>query len=335
MQKTIINVLSVAVVSFVFFSLGCTKQDTAPSYSGPATKMTIGIAKGESATIVIVADQLGYLKKLGLDVTLQVFDSGVAATKALIEGKIDISAPADFVFTSNMHNNSDLRIIAAINKINSIELIARPDSGISKPADLKGKRIAVTRTSIAEYFLGKFLNNNRLKPSDVNMIDMTPTMMEKEITAGSIDAAIAWNPIAQLIKQKLGGTALAWPAQSESPWHLVLVARDGFIKKESAALVRLMKALVLAEQSVVADPVSAQKELSKRFGIPEKYFTEVWKENQFKVTLDRSLLLTLEEESRWLHRTQGLPDTEMHNFIHFLYLDALKGAKAEAVTIIN
>lgn len=333
-HATTITSLLIIFTIFSLFCLGCTKQET-QTYTGPPTKITIGIAKGESASIVIVADQLGYFKKQGLDVNLQIFDSGVAATAALNEGKVDIAAPADFVFTSNMHDHQDLRIIAAINKINSIELIASTNKGIATPADLKGKRIAVTKTSIAEYFLGKYLNSNRLKLADITMVNMTPPMMEKEISAGSIDAAIVWSPVAQRIKQAMAGAAVAWPVQAESPWHLVLVTRDGFAKKESVALVRLMNALLLAEKSIASDPASAQRELSKRLGLPEKYFADVWHQNQFKVFLDRSLLLTLEEESRWLHKSQGLSDVEQHNFLPFLYLDALKAARAEAVTIIH
>lgn len=329
-----IRILAVVAMSFVLICHGCTKQE-APSYSGPPTKMIIGAPKGESVTVLYALEQLGICKKMGIDFELREFDSGVAAMTALNQGHIDLAAASDFVFASNIDKNPDLRIVAGINRSNNTFIIAQKNRGINKPADLKGKKIAVTLTSIGDYFLGKYLSSNRLKPEDVTMVNMTPSMMEKEIVTGNIDAAIAWDPVARRMRDILGPNANIWPAQAESPYHMVLVARDSFIKKESAAMLRLMKSLVLAEKSIETDPAAVQRYLSKRIGMPEKYFSDIWGDNQFKLFLDRSLLLTLEEESRWIIKTRGMVETSQPNYLKYLYLDALKTVRPESVTIIN
>lgn len=312
---------------------GCSKQESL-TYTGPPTKMTIGVAKGETATLLFGAERLGYFKQQGLDVVLKVFDSGVAAVEALHERRVDLAAPAGYVIVSNIGEHPHLRIVATINKIDTVEMIARKDRGIKSPADLKGKRIAVTQNSIAEFFLGKYLNANRMNMNDISMVNMTPAMMEKEISSDKIDAAIAWSPRAQAIKEVLGDKAISWPAQSESKYHLVLATRDDFINKEPAAMVRLIKALVMSEAAIAADPAAAQRDLAARFSIPEKYFATVWGQNEFKVSLDRSLLLELEEQSRFRQKTVGGTQSQP-NYLQYLYLDALKAARPESVTIIH
>ncbi len=313
---------------------GCSRQE-APSYGGPPTKITIGIYKGEATALLYAAEMFGYLKQMGIQAEFREFDSGVAAVAALNEGSVDLATAADFVFVSNIEKHPDLRLIASINSSNNTYMVARRDKGVLRPADLKGKRIAVTRTSVAEYFLEKYLNANRMRSGDISIIYISPTEMEKEIAAGSIDAVMVWDPVARRIKERLGTNAASWPAQAESSWHAALIVRSSLIRKEPAALVRLMKALIMTEKSVANDPAAVQLHLAKRFGMPEKYFADIWGDNRFKVSLDRSLLLTLEEESRWIRKMQGATGQKLPNFLQFLYLDALEAARLESVTIIH
>src|SRR5450631_560015 len=220
--KGTITALLLSITVLALLCQGCTRQETT-TYSGPPTKVIIGIFKGENSAVAYLADQAGYFRQMGLEVELREVSSGVAAMAELNEGRADIALSAEFVFVSNIDKHPDLRIAASLNRISSVYLVARKDRGISNPADLKGKRIAVVSTSIGEYFLGKFLNSNRLRLDEITIVNMTPPMMEKEIVAGSIDAAIVWNPVSWRLRESLGSQAICWPAQSESAWHLVLV----------------------------------------------------------------------------------------------------------------
>jgi len=331
-SRTFIHLI-ITIAIFSLLLLGCTRQDT-PSYNGPPTKISIGIFKAESAAVVYVADQSGYFKQMGLDVEMHELSSGVEAMAELNEGRVDMALPAEFVFAANIDKHPDLRILASLNRINSVHMVARKDRGIIKPADLKGKRIAVTLTSVGEYFLGKFLNSNRLLLDEVTIVNMPPPIMEKEIGIGSIDAAIVWDPVAWRLRESLGSNAVSWPAQSETPWNLVLVARDSLIKKEPAAMVRLMKALIMAENSIGKDPAATQQNLTKRIGVSERYLADVWGDNQFRVSLERSLMLMLEEETHWIQSTQGSVQ-KLPNYIRYIHFDALKTARPESVSIIH
>ncbi|MBL0224506.1 MAG: NrtA/SsuA/CpmA family ABC transporter substrate-binding protein [Geobacteraceae bacterium] len=316
------------------FCQGCTKRET-PSYSGPPTKMVIGIYRGELTTVLYMAEQLGYLKQMGIDAELRDFESGAAAVAALNDGRVDLATGADFVFAANIGKHPDLRMVAAINSANSIYLVARRDRGILKPADLKGKRVAVTLTTPGEYFLGKQLSYLRLKQDDVTMVNMTPTTAEKEMAAGSVDAAIFWNPVARRIRESLGANGVSWSAQSESPFHMLLISRDSFIKKEAPAMLRLMKALIMAEKAIEADPAAAKRHIARRIGMPESYLAEVWGDNRFRTSLDRSLILALEEQSRWIARSPGADNRRLPNYLDYIHFGALESVDPGSVTIIH
>ena len=331
-RNLILMILPIAIFSLLL--TGCTKQDT-PTYTGPPTKMTIGIYRGEGSAVMYVADRFGYLKQMGLDVELKEFASGAAALVLLKEGQLDVVDAADFVFASNIDSHPDLRILASINNPTNNYIVANKERGITKPADLKGKRIGVKRTSIADYYLGKFLFSNHLSLNDVTVVNMDANMMERPLVAGEIDAASVWDPVARQFVESLGINAVSWKSQGESRYHLVLIAQDSYIKKEPAAVVRLIRALVMAEKFIATYPLQVQRYLATRLSMPEKYINAVWGDNNFKVSLDRSLMLMLEEEYRWISTSRGDPYLRMPNYLNYLYFDALKTVRPESVTIIH
>jgi len=332
--KRIIRLLLFCITYSALFILGCTTQQT-PSHSGPPTKMIIGIYRGELTTVLYMAEQSGYLKQMGIDAELRDFESGAAAVAALNEGRVDLATGADFVFASNIARHPDLRAVASINSADNVQIVARRDRGIHKITDIKGKRIAVTLTTPGEYFLGKQLSYLRLKQDDVTMVNMPPTTAEKEMAAGSVDAAIFWNPVARRIRESLGSNGTSWPAQAGSRFHMLLISRDSFIKKEAPAMVRLMKALHMAEKAIESDPAAARRHIAKRIGMPEAYLADVWGDNRFRVSLDRSLLLALEDESRWITRSQGTAGQKPLNYLDYIYFEALESTHPDSVTIIH
>jgi NitT/TauT family transport system substrate-binding protein len=52
------------------------------------------------------------------------------------------------------------------------------------------------------------------------------------------------------------------------------------------------------------------------------------------VTLDQSLILALEDESRWARKRGLTAKGEVLNFLDYIHLDGLKAVKPEAVRIL-
>ncbi len=91
---------------------GCTRDES--KYEGPVEKLTIASYFGDSGALVYIADNRGYFKANGLDVTIKDYEAGKLAADALMAGKVDISTSAGFVFVSNSFNNPDLKILGTV-----------------------------------------------------------------------------------------------------------------------------------------------------------------------------------------------------------------------------
>ena len=67
MKKILLNgLLILAAVSFIH---SCAKEE--PSYTGPVEKVTVAAYAGDTGALVYIAENLGYFKDSGLDVTIK------------------------------------------------------------------------------------------------------------------------------------------------------------------------------------------------------------------------------------------------------------------------
>jgi uncharacterized membrane protein YqgA involved in biofilm formation len=56
---------------------------------------------------------------------------------------------------------------------------------------------------------------------------------------------------------------------------------------------------------------------------------------RFKILLDQSFLITLENQSKWAMKKKLTDQTKLPNYYNFLYLEALAAVKPENMTIIR
>jgi len=222
---------------------GCSRKESG-KYTGPVERITLAAYAGSYGFIPFVAQDKGFYKENGLEVTLIEYDFGLKAADALIESKADIATAADFVLVSYGFDHTDLRTIGSIARSLTDEIVARRDRGIDRPLDLKGKRIGVSPKTKAEYFLARFLMFNGIDYKDINAVHLPPSRIVEAISKGEIDAVSVWEPFAGEIKKRLGSNTISWPAQSDQAFYYLLLCRDGWIKTHPAAVERFLRAMI-------------------------------------------------------------------------------------------
>ncbi len=82
-------------------------------------------------------------------------------------------------------------------------VIARPGSGIEKPADLKGKKVAVAEGTSGDMILDLALNEAGLKPDDVTKVAMDASTVVTAFSSGQVDAAATWYPLIDTMKKNV------------------------------------------------------------------------------------------------------------------------------------
>lgn len=334
-KKSLIWIIAVAVAVTVMLAMavaGCIHEKP-EKFTGPVEKITVAAAAYLTGALVYIAEDQGYFKKNGLEVTIKDYGSGKAAADALLAGEADISTSADFVFVSNSFDHADLRVFGTVATAQVKELVARKDKGVTTINDLIGKKIGVTKMSGAEFLLGVFLIFNALSYEDVELVDLKPSEIVEAISNGDIDATFTWDPYLYNIKKELGDNAISWPGGKD--FYFVLITKEDWIENNSAVAERFMKSVLEAEDYIKDNSEESKEFVRDRFDYESDYMDYSWPKQEFAVTLEQAMLIAFEDQARWRIKNKLTEATEVPNYLDYIYLDALEKVKPEAIGIIR
>ncbi|MFA7242536.1 MAG: NrtA/SsuA/CpmA family ABC transporter substrate-binding protein [Sulfuricellaceae bacterium] len=294
--------------------------------------LRLGAYEGDVGALEWIAQEQGFYDQIGLAVEIKGYPSGKEAADALKAGQVDVATASEYVVASRSFSEPDLRILGNIAYYRNKGIIGRRDRGIGAPADLKGKRIGVTSPSGAEYTLNIFLALHGLTVQDVTVVNLSPKQIVDAMETGGIDAAITWQPHVQAIEKKLGDNAISFQGEGLDTYLLVLVTLKDNLASSNGALNKLMRALVLAEEWVLAHPSDAKRYIAKRFSLDAAYVEAIWNRMQLAVTLPQELLIAMDSEARWLSSRERQSGA-IPNFSGFIWAGPLTAANPLAVTL--
>ena len=303
--------------------------------SDPQDALTIGAYSGDTASLVWIAVDQGYFDANGLDVTIKEFEAGKLAADALLAGDVDIATTAEFVLVSNSFAAPDLRVLSIIATARTVELIARIDQGIQQPSDLKGKKIGVTRKSIGEFSLGRFLLFHEMTLQDVEVVDLNPSEIVAGITNGEIDAAMTWDPNIYEIKNRLGENAISWSGQSGSDFYFILLSKEAWVEAHPSAVEKFLKAMIQAEEYIFQHNDEARTQIENRFDYDPEYMQYIWPKQDYIVSLPQAMLIAMDDEARWMIENNLVDQMEIPNYLDYIYLSGLEAVNPESVTLIH
>lgn len=169
------------------------------------TKVTISVG-GKNLFYYLpltIAEQLGYFKDEGLDVTIVDFAGGSRALQAVVGGSADVVSGA-FEHTISMQlKGQPMRAFALQGAAPQIVLGINPKTlpNYRSVADLKGKKIGVTAPGSSTNIVANFvLGKAGLKPSDVSFVGVgAGNGAVAAMRAGQIDAISNLDPVITLL----------------------------------------------------------------------------------------------------------------------------------------
>ena len=296
--------------------------------------LTMAMSRGPVSLLVYVAEDRGFFDEEGISVRTRDCASGRACFQMLADGTVDVATAAELLVTLNSFKRSDLAIIGTLStSSHQIKLIARRSAGIQEAAHLRGKRIATVVGTSAHYFLDSFLVFHAVDPKSTSVVPLPPDQLVGALQRREVDAIIIWEPLASAAVTALAGDALALPSPRIYTQHFSLITNRRTIGIREAELVRMLRALLRAQQFIANDPSSANAVLRSRLDVGPGLSDTYMKEHDFRIRLDQSLVTTMESERRWAVREGQVGVGAPGNQLQFIEPSLLRKAATGAVSL--
>ena len=185
----------------------CTKKQASGKPADLPSKVTIGTQATVKPDAIAIPE--GWLNEImGVEVDIVYFDSGRDIIAAIASGAIDIGDVGSPPASLGIANGVPCQVFYIQSVIGEADaMIVRSNLGIRDAQGLIGHRIATTFSTTAHYSLIKYMEANKVNPSDVAIIDMRTGDMLEAFLQGNIDGAYTWAPnTTEMIKN--GGVML-------------------------------------------------------------------------------------------------------------------------------
>jgi NitT/TauT family transport system substrate-binding protein len=329
------NVLGIVLLlSLTVFSASCQKPEKS---IGPKEKVTIGIGPGVLSLPFIIAREKGFFQEEGLDATLRLYPSGKKRSmEAMLEGEVDSATLTEtpIVFSSFMRDDFAVFATFAYSYDNS-KIIGRKDRGVSKPADLKGKKIGFTAGTSSHFFAQVYLTEHQIDTAAVKLVNCPPADLPGALKEGRVDAIAILEPYAYMAMEALPGKAVRLPGSNLYKQTFNLVVMRSYAKGHPELLKKVLKTVDRAITFIKQNRNESIALMTKSLKPGEDLFVSVLDGVVFELSLEHSLFTILEDEARWAIANKLTDKTKVPNYLGYFYLDAMKAVKPEAVTIIK
>ncbi|MGB0085294.1 MAG: ABC transporter substrate-binding protein [Rhodomicrobiaceae bacterium] len=238
---------------------------------------TPGIPPIFANLVLYVAQQEGFFKKYGADVQLRDFDTGTAASRAVLSGDIDVAVgPTPLVI--NQVSNADANIIGFFGFSNPDWLVASTDPAKTKCTDLVGQPVGVDAIGGARAIALRTMLAGGCKEVKLDQVQQVPLSSNTApaLVAGQLTFGVLHlDDLAVLEAQgKKAYPILEMKKTNPTSHYLLVVARRDNLAANRDSFVRFTAALIAAGRFMqdpknadqVADaatPIGHSKEITK------------------------------------------------------------------------
>jgi ABC-type nitrate/sulfonate/bicarbonate transport system substrate-binding protein len=258
---------------------GAAAGQSAPAVKGSGSKVLFGIGLSAPFLPFVPWVDKGIAAKHGINAEYKIFESGLGGVEAVVAGNSHICIGSEVNMSRPRLSGGSIVSVAR-------SLVARRDQGIGvgpgidKPADFKGKTVAVIRTTGADYLLSRFLEKHNLRegtgPEEVKVITVQPAEWIPAIQRGDINAFFGWEPwlskLPQIIK---GAKVYAWASDDNlyNQW-LFAAFREDWAKKNPELAGAVYNSLADATDWALANKEEAIDMCAKKFRLNRADFAQ-------------------------------------------------------------
>jgi NitT/TauT family transport system substrate-binding protein len=262
-RQTFLTMALLIVTAIVMSACGAGTPTAATT--GPKTPVSIQLAwvHEYSSASFYAAEKNGHFAAQNLDVRLE---AGGFGPKGYIEpiaevanGTVDFGVAGAAGIIQARAEGKPVVAVATIFQRSPLAILSLAKSGIRRPQDLVGHRIAVADGSATQLY-NTLLKSQRIDPATVKTVPRTSYGIDP-LVKGEVDAMVAWviNEGVQLNEVGLKSNVMLMSDYSVDSYEMVLFTTEKMVAEHPDTVKRFVQAMVEGMQDVIDNPNQAAK----------------------------------------------------------------------------
>jgi NitT/TauT family transport system substrate-binding protein len=263
---------------------GCTDSAAPPASSPSGDAEPIEMTTVRVAALPIAetgalwaAMEEGIFEDHGLEIEVVPAQGGANAIPALLSG--DIQFAIGQPFGPIRADQQDLGVVIVGNYANSNAegddvnaVVALGDSGITRPADLSGKKVSVNTIGAAgDLTIRKAVQDDGGDPSSIEFVEVVFPDVPAQLEAGTMDAAWAPDPFRGMVLGE-GGVSVVQPYQATIPGLTVLtsITTQALMDEDPDLVAAYAEAMAEALDWAASNEEAVRAAIATNLEIPEE-----------------------------------------------------------------
>jgi sulfonate transport system substrate-binding protein len=280
----------------------------------------IAIPLQPSSALMLVAMHHGFFEAEGLAPDYLFYSSGKRAIEeGFLAGHADIASASDLPVAQCVLRRESLQILCTLQTVRSLNyVVGRRGTGFTQLADLAALRTGTQPFSAVHYFLHRVLFTQEIAPAQAQILFYPIEELPDALARGEVDAISVREPYLSQALALLQEEAVYFEAPWIYPQFELLVVHDAFAAAQPEALDRIIRALVRAECWAAQHPEDTVAVLAQHLQIPADMAAAIHRNTINALLLPHALLLSMEDQMRWVAQQEDQPNPPLPNLLEFL-----------------
>ena len=240
---------------------------TAYASAADKVKLTMNWTADSAHLGFAVAQKNGLYAAEGLDVTLEEGRGSSVAAQLVATGQSEFGYADAGAALNVAAKGAPIKIISTIWKSGQFGIQSLAKSGINKPKDLIGKKLAVAPGTAMVPLVSVFLKANGIKDSEVDIVSATQKAGLGLLVSGAVDAVAETpeNIVVPLAAEGIKASNMYFYNNGVPVVSLSLIAREDKLAANPSVYKRFVKATLLGWKAAMENPEASVDALLEIF----------------------------------------------------------------------
>lgn len=302
-----------------------------------AAEPRIAVSKSPLSLPFFVAKEKNLFAKYKVEPVVVECLGGDRCMKELVEGRVDLATSTELPFMFAVFDGAPISLITTFvtNKDDMRFIVRKSVLQQGGVKSLAGKRVGYVNRASSHYYRDLFLLYQGIDPQAIIPVPMGGEALAKALANGEVDAISVWEPWGR-VALKLGGEDVVevdTPRLYSQSFNLTV--RNDYRLSQARRASAVLAALNEAIQFIKKNPGEAKRILVRDAGVSPDVVDMMWPTYRFELSLQQSLLTTLQGQARWARReghvNKALGEPE---FLNFIDASLLRKLSAKAVDYV-